>query len=68
MCKCCDKPFLNYKKQLFRLKEKYDIILINEEEIKLLSTMSYYELMNTYKEIIHEFKKQNALLVHFLIF
>ncbi len=46
-----DKPFLSYTEQIKRLKEKYQLTIKNDEfAFHALSTISYYDLINGYKE------------------
>ena len=52
-----DKPFLSYEDQLERLKNIYKLKSINKEtDLILLNTISYYDLVNGYKEC---FMKEN---------
>ncbi len=55
-----DKPFLSYKEQLERLKNVYNLKNINPNtDLMLLNTISYYDLVNGYKECFMEENKFN---------
>lgn len=56
-----DRPFLTYEEQLNRLKTEYEMeTTINGElEISFLNTVSYYDLINGYKDI---FMKDNKFI------
>lgn len=46
-----DKPFKTYEEQIKRLKEEYGLNITNDSIAKkLLCTISYYDLINGYKE------------------
>ena len=46
-----DKPFLTYKQQIQKLKTKYKLNISNDKfALEALSTFSYYDLINGYKE------------------
>lgn len=46
-----DKPFKTYEEQIKKLKEEYKLNITNDAVAKnLLSTVSYYDLINGYKE------------------
>ena len=50
-----DKPFKTYDEQIEILKCKYNLVIKNENLAKqLLSTFSYYDLVNGYKDILME--------------
>ena len=50
-----DKPFKTYDQQIKILKDKYHLLIENEDLAKqLLSTFSYYDLVNGYKDILME--------------
>lgn len=53
-----DKPFLSYEEQLERLKNVYNLKVIGNSnvELMLLNTISYYDLINGYKDC---FMKEN---------
>lgn len=47
-----DRPFLTYDQQIFRLQNIYNLNIQNEElALSALSTVSYYDLYNGYKNI-----------------
>ncbi|WP_300394661.1 Abi family protein [Fusobacterium sp.] len=53
-----DKPFLNYEEQLEKLKNTYNLKSYNHEnDIMLLKTISYYDLVNGYKDCFMENNK-----------
>lgn len=46
-----DKPFKTYDEQIEKLKNEYELIISDDEVAKkLLCTVSYYDLINGYKE------------------
>ena len=48
-----DKPFLTYEEQIEKLKNDYELLVdLNSTtiETELLKTLSYYDLVNGYKE------------------
>lgn len=47
-----DKPFLTYEQQIEKLKKDYnlDFAKTNKLELELLKTISYYDLINGYKD------------------
>ena len=50
-----DKPFKTYKEQIEILKNKYKLNIKNENfALELLSTISYYDLINGSKESFFE--------------
>jgi len=51
-----DRPFLSYAQQLQRLKTEYDLEIIDDGhfEKSFLNTISYYDLINGYKECFME--------------
>lgn len=59
--KSYDKPFLTFSEQISILKTKHNLIIEdNDFAINVLSTLSYYDLINGYKECMQEnniFKK-----------
>lgn len=55
MTKIYDKPFLTYEEQVDYLHQNHNItILDRRNSIGILSTMSYYDLINGYKECFAE--------------
>ncbi len=55
-----DKPFKTYAEQIKILKNKYKLNIKNEDiALELLSTISYYDLINGYKESFFE-KSENC--------
>lgn len=53
-----DKPFLSYEEQLEKLKNTYNLKSYNHEtDIMLLKTISYYDLVNGYKDCFMENNK-----------
>lgn len=53
-----DKPFLNYEEQLEKLKNTYNLKSCNyETDIMFLKTISYYDLVNGYKDCFMENNK-----------
>lgn len=66
-----DKPFLTYEEQLKKLKEDYNLSVNDGEiELELLSTLSYYELINGYKDCFMENNKfiEDRSLIDVFIF
>ena len=66
-----DKPFLSYEDQLERLKNIYKLKSINKEtDLILLNTISYYDLVNGYKECFMKENKFNedVALIDIFIF
>lgn len=48
-----DRPFLDFEKQISKLKSDYNLSITNDEQaIELLSSISYYDLINGYKETV----------------
>jgi len=57
---CYSKPFLTYEQQIDKLKNEYGLIINNNEFAKeLLSTISYYDLINGYKDVFLRDSKVN---------
>lgn len=55
-----DKPFLTYEEQIEKLKNDYELLVdlnYTTIEIELLKTLSYYDLVNGYKECFMENEK-----------
>lgn len=53
-----DKPFLSYEEQLEKLKNVYNLKSCNHKgDIMLLKTISYYDLVNGYKDCFMENNK-----------
>lgn len=69
-----DKPFLDYNKQIDKLKNEYELLIFNHDfEKTLLESISYYDLVNGYKDcfmINGKFKEGISLfsLFYFKIF
>lgn len=69
-----DKPFLNYDEQINKLKNDYGLLIFNHNfEKTLLESISYYDLINGYKDcfmIDGKFKEGISLfsLFYFKIF
>ncbi|SJZ95475.1 Abortive infection bacteriophage resistance protein [Cetobacterium ceti] len=70
----CDRPFKTYKEQLEILEKKYLLeINRNKFELNILSSISYYDLVNGYKDcfmVNEKYKKgiTKQYLFQFLIF
>jgi hypothetical protein len=46
-----DKPFLDYNKQINKIKDEYELLIFNHNfEKTLLESISYYDLINGYKD------------------
>lgn len=66
-----DKPFLTYEEQLKKLKEDYNLSVTDGNiELELLSTLSYYDLINGYKDCFMENNKfiEDRTLIDIFIF
>ena len=66
-----DKPFLTYEEQLKKLRDDYRLpVADNEIELELLSTLSYYELINGYKDCFMENNKfiEDRSLIDIFVF
>ena len=66
-----DKPFLTYEEQIKKLREDYNLSVGDEEiELELLSTLSYYELINGYKDCFMENNKfvEDRSLIDIFVF
>lgn len=66
-----DKPFLNYEGQLEKLKNTYNLKSYNyETDIMFLKTISYYDLVNGYKDCFMENNKfiENVTLTDIFLF
>lgn len=66
-----DKPFLSYEEQLEKLKNVYNLKNINQDtDLMFLNTISYYDLVNGYKECFMKENKFNddVTLVDIFIF
>ncbi|PGH21795.1 CAAX protease [Fusobacterium polymorphum] len=65
-----DKPFLTYEEQIKKLRENYNLSVGDEEiELELLSTLSYYELINGYKDcfmVNNKFIEDRSLIDMFI--
>lgn len=66
-----DKPFLTYEKQIEKLEKEYNLNCSENKEfdIELLKTISYYDLINEYKDCFMEnesFKNEVNLPTIFL--
>lgn len=66
-----DKPFLNYEGQLEKLKNTYNLKSYNyETDIMFLKTISYYDLVNGYKDCFMKNNKfiENVILTDIFLF
>lgn len=66
-----DKPFLNYEGQLEKLKNTYNLKSYNyETDIMFLKTISYYDLVNGYKDCFMKNNKfiENVTLTDIFLF
>lgn len=67
-----DKPFLNYEDQLKRLETVYNLKISNNSKVdtSFLKTISYYDLVNGYKDCFMFEEKfiENTTLVDLFIF
>lgn len=64
-----EKPFKSYDELISKLRKDYNIIIDNEElALNLLSTISFYDLKNGYKEYLKKVSStQESILLETLL-
>lgn len=63
-----DKPFITYEEMILKLQDQRGLIVNDvEQAIKILGTMSYYDLVNGYKECFMDHGRyKNDVTIEFL--
>ena len=60
-----DKPFLTYRQQLKRIKDKRILVADDDFVLEILKTMSYYGIVNGYKDIFGVYYDEEMKLERF---